>query len=101
MLKVSEPTNGQRVELDSGQEFQVALSEPRTAGFRWHCKIADPLCTLSNESTEVSGPAPGASSRHVWTFRAAARGKTELIFELSRGWEPAPARTITLRLDVK
>jgi inhibitor of cysteine peptidase len=93
-LEISEKTNG---------EFEISLSEVRTAGYHWHVtEKGEPVLELLSETTIPNAGAVGGSGHHVWRFRAASLGETRLTFEYSRPWEKSakPARTFRLKVRV-
>jgi predicted secreted protein len=102
-MQYDERSNGQEVVAQRNEEFEVSLSETRTAGYHWVItEKGEPILELLSEKTIPNAGAVGGSGHHIWSFRAASRGETRLTFEYSRPWEksPKPARIFTLKIRV-
>lgn len=98
----SAPT-ANNLEAKVGQEFTITLDSNRTTGYEW--ELAKPL----NESivtligSDYKAPQDGRigqGGEEVWTFKAMAKGTTEISLKYVRPWEkdvqPAQERTFTV-----
>ena len=102
-MRYDEHANGRQIEARLNEEFEMALPEARTAGYRWMTKSAGaPVCQLLGETTHPNSSGVGGSGQHVWQFRAIAAGTGEIEFEYRRPWESSeePTRTFALRVRV-
>jgi predicted secreted protein len=102
IVEVGEHQNGHQIELQQGQTLRVALSEVRTAGFRWSLRTSSQqiLTPLADETAADSATAGGAAQRH-WDFRAEVPGRTDLFFEYDRPWARAAAAARTFSVSVR
>jgi inhibitor of cysteine peptidase len=105
MQQFSESSNGQEIQLQPGQEFEVRLGENPTTGFRWKL-VADaaPACKALEDVYE--SPASGVHGQeglHFWRFAAmqAGYGTIELVYRRSWESEEHAARRFTLEVRVK
>ena len=103
-MQFDETANGSEVELSAGDEFQLSLSETRTAGYRWTLKTSgEPSCILLSESSQPASGQTGGAGTHFWRFRAVATGNGLLALEYRRSWESSsePARTFRMKVRVQ
>ena len=101
IVKVGEHQNGQQIELEQGQILRVTLPEVRTAGFRWILRASNQqILTPLADDTNAESAAIGGAAQHHWDFRAAERGKTDLVFEYDRPWARAAAAARTFSVSV-
>jgi len=99
---------GRAVTLGPGDELQVRLAANRTTGYRWQL-ADDPAPILASEAEvtyeplDTAGGRLGAGGTDVWRFRAAAAGRTELVFEYWRPWERSatPADSVRFPITVR
>ena len=102
-MQYDERSNGQEIRAKPGEEFEVALPEIRTAGYRWvTTEKGGSTLELLSQTTVPNTRTVGGSGHHIWRFRATSPGETTLTFEYSRPWEKSekPARTFTLKVRV-
>ena len=102
-MQYDERSNDQEVFTKTSEEFEISLSETRTAGYHWVVtEKGEPVLELLAEMTIPNAGAVGGSGHRVWRFRAACQGETKLMFEYSRPWEKSakPARTFALKVRV-
>jgi predicted secreted protein len=99
-MRFDDTANGTEVRVQVGQEFEVALSETPTTGYRW--KVASdgtPVCRVEHDAFQPPGPTPGAPGRHAWVFKAAQAGAAVVELEYRRSFGAGePARRFTLRV---
>ena len=104
MLKLDESSNGQKIELHSGQRFEIGLPEIPTTGFRWSLvSSGKPACVaLDNFYEQPDIHALDAQGNHYWRFQAAQAGHGNIELVYQRPWEHAgnPARRFTLNVRV-
>jgi predicted secreted protein len=103
MQHYDERANGHKVEAKLNEEFEIALSETRTAGYRWMVESAGaPVCRMLEEATQANAAGVGGSGRHVWRFEAVAAGTGEIKLRYGRPWENSaePAQTFGLKVRV-
>lgn len=101
MQHYDEHANGQEVEAKLNEEFEISLSETRTAGYRWTVEnTGTPVCRLLEEASQSNSTGVGGSGKHVWRFEAVAAGTGEIKLRYGRPWEnsPEPARTFVLKV---
>jgi predicted secreted protein len=94
-------TNGHEVEVKLNEEFEIALSEIRTAGYRWMVENAGaPVCRLLEEASQANSAGVGGSGKQVWRFAAVAAGMAEIKLRYGRPWENSaePVRTFVLKV---
>ncbi len=102
----SAPEKGERDTIEYGKDnksFSIAIEENPTTGYRWNFEIADKgIVKLSDDdfiAPENNGMA-GAPGTRVFTFDAAAPGKTTIVFSYERSWEQGAADTLTVTVEV-
>ncbi len=99
-MQYSEKDNGTAIDLDPAEEFDLALPETPTAGYRWAPKEGESTCTILNDARATTGKT-GGSGAHTWRFRAPTSGECSIDMEYRRAWETKPARTFTLKIRVR
>jgi predicted secreted protein len=103
MHHYDERTNGHEIEAKVSEEFEISLSETRTAGYRWTVENAGtPVCRLQEEASQGNSAGVGGSGKHVLRFEAVAAGTGEIKLRYGRPWENSaePARTFVLKVRV-
>lgn len=102
-MQYDESANGRQIEIKANQEFEVALGETRTAGYRWNAvgKFG-PVCELLEDNIQPAA-ATGGTGLHRWRFRATVPGACEISLRYSRPWEnvSGPVKTFTLVVHVR
>lgn len=103
-MQYGESANGTEVEVRANEEFQIALPETRTAGFRWTV-AASPggHCELVEDKAEPNTRGVGGSGTHLWRFRATSPGVCLIELHYVRTWEKTsgPAKTFKLNVRVR
>ena len=105
MQQLNESSNGQEIELQSGQQFEIRLPENPTTGFRWNLvSNGEPACiALDNAYESPDVPAHGQEGTHYWRFEAAQAGEGIIELVYQRSWEHGrnPVRRFILNVRVK
>ena len=100
-MRYDESANGKEVEVRVSEEFEIALPETRTAGYRWMVAgKGGPHCELLEDKTQPNTAGVGGSGTHVWRFRAISPGTSEVELHYARSWEETPGPAKTFRLNV-
>ncbi len=102
-MQYDEHANGKEISVAANEEFEIALPEIRTAGYRWvTAKNGEPHLQLLDETTSPNTAAVGGTGHHLWRFRAVSVGESELTFQYLRPWEKQvePARAFQLKVRV-
>ena len=102
-MQYDERSKDQEVAAKKGDEFEISLSETRTAGYHWVVTgKGEPVLEVLSETAIPNAGAVGGSGHRVWRFRAASPGEAKLTFDYSRPWEKSakPARTFILKVRV-
>lgn len=103
-MEYGEQANGTEISVHIGEEFEVALAETRTAGYRWTIsENGEPTLQLVEEVGLPNVGSVGGAGQRQWHFRGASTGETEINMRYARSWEKSsePARTFTLRVHVR
>ena len=102
-MRFDEKDNGRTVEIKLHDEFEIALPEVRTAGFRWSLVSAGTGCQLLREESTPNLKAVGGSGSHSFHFRATATGASAVELQYGRSWEAGsePNRTFSLKVEVR
>lgn len=94
------------LQAKAGEQFTFRLDSNRTTGYSW--RLARPpderLVTLVGSIYEPPAtPLIGAGGREAWTFKAVAKGRTAIMLEYVRPFEPnsPPARVQTLDVVIE
>lgn len=75
-MPYDERSNGQEISVKTSEEFEVALPETRTAGYRWvTAEKGQPIVELSSETAIPNAGATGGASHHLWRFRGISPGR--------------------------
>jgi predicted secreted protein len=92
----------QRLHVQTGKAFEVALDEPAATGHRWQLADAGEGVALLDERYEPPSPASGlgAAGRRVVKLRVTGTGRHVLKFALVRPWETRPAAEHDVEVDV-
>ncbi|MGC2451109.1 MAG: protease inhibitor I42 family protein [Candidatus Sulfotelmatobacter sp.] len=102
-MQYDERSDGAEIKAGVNEEFEVALPETRTAGYRWvSVESGEPILKLLSETTSPNTGAVGGTGRHVWRFRAVSAGEAKLKLDYRRPWEKSaePTRTFSLNVHV-
>ena len=79
----------ERIEVNVGQDFVIALDSNPTTGFSW--RLAEPLPRmLKLQSKRYIPDEPqkmGSGGTEEWTFKLVRSGKVTIMFEYVRPWE--------------
>ena len=105
MLAINEASNGQTVELSTGQVMELRLAENPATGFRWHVSSpGDPACHIVSDAYEQppSPGKPGAGGTHVWQVQAVRPGLCNLGLSYARSWDTGAtsARSFSVQIRV-
>jgi predicted secreted protein len=92
----------QRLRVQTGEAFEVALDEPAATGHRWQLADAGEGIAVLDERYEPPNSASGlgAAGRRVVKLRVAGTGRHVLKFVLVRPWETRPAAEHDVDVDV-
>ncbi len=107
MQQLNESSNGQNLDLQPGQKFEIRLRENPTTGFRWNMlSNGEPACKALDDVYEPpssSVQAHGQEGSHAWQFEAAQAGHSKIELVYRRSWEREgnAARRFTLDVRVK
>ena len=104
MLQFDDRSNGSKIKLNMGENFEIILRENPTTGFRWNpVSTGEPACKLLNNSFNVGGGSPGKGGSHSWQFQAVKEGLGKIEFAYRRPWEQTkpPAQSFTLSIHVR
>ena len=99
-MPYDEKADGTEIEVSPGEEFDLALPETPTAGYRWVKKDSEPTCPVIEDSRATTAKT-GGTGTHSWRFRAPASGSCSVQLEYKRSWETKPARTFNLKVRVR
>ena len=102
MLRFDETSNGAEPAFRTGEEFEIALAENRTTGFRWITdQQGEPACLLLEERSSAPSRPPGASGMHLWHFRAEHPGSGTICMRYQRPWEAERLAARTFRMQAR
>jgi predicted secreted protein len=92
----------QKLRVQTGEAFEVALDEPAATGHRWQLADAGEGIAVLEERYEPPSPASGlgAAGRRVVKLRVAGIGRHVLKFVLVRPRETRPAAEHDVEVDV-
>jgi predicted secreted protein len=92
----------EKLRVQAGETFEVALDEPAATGHRWQLADAGEGIELLDERYEPPSSASGlgAAGRRVVKLRVAGSGRHVLKFVLIRPWETRPAAEHDVEVDV-
>jgi inhibitor of cysteine peptidase len=102
VTRIGNADNGGKKELRVGDQFEVALPENPTTGYRWqlHTPVG-PVLEVEDDSFVGSAPGLiGAGGLRSWRFRALKAGLAHLTIDNRRSWEPAPIGTFEVTIEV-
>jgi uncharacterized protein len=91
------------VYTSAGEEFQITLDSNRSTGYQWQVKsIEETIAKLANdEYIPPESGLVGAGGKQVLTFEALKEGKTMVVLEYVRPWEPdSPASVYSVDVIV-
>jgi predicted secreted protein len=103
LLKLTQSTSGTATK---GEDFKVALSSKSGDGYEWQCRTPNDAYLLVDASFETAPEctvAKGTELQTIYHLHARGVGQAKIEFALvSTSDKPvAPAKTITLTVDVK
>ncbi|HLH61487.1 MAG TPA: protease inhibitor I42 family protein [Ktedonobacteraceae bacterium] len=104
MRQYNESSNGQEIDLQTGQKFEVRLRENPTTGFRWNVLSGgEPTCkTLADVYEPPDSGLHGQEGTRYWRFEAVQAGYAHIELLYRRSWESAgnAARRFILNVRV-
>ena len=104
MQQLNESSNGQEIQLQTGQKFEIGLPEIPTTGFRWSLVSSGaPACVaLDNFYQQPDIHALDQEGTHHWQFEAAQAGlgQIEIVYRRSWGQVENAARRFTMGVRV-
>jgi len=103
-VRYDEQANGTEITAHVNEDFEVALSEVRTAGYRWTIlENGEPTLKLTAEENLSNTAGVGGAGQHQWRFHAGSPGETEIKMQYARSWQKTsePARTFVLKVRVQ
>jgi predicted secreted protein len=102
VVTIDDSSNGRAIDVAAGDDFEIALEEKATAGFRWTLLSGgEPACVLTGDGLESAQHPPGAAAIHRWRFRAGAAGTVTIRFTYGRRWESAAVATFEVHVRVR
>jgi predicted secreted protein len=101
--RFDQSADGREVEIARGDEFEIALSENPTTGFRWRvASDGSPACALvSDDYGAPEEGRPGRPGLRVLRFRAGRAGGGEIRLINARAGAAAEAAGHTFALRVR
>ncbi|MGO9675142.1 MAG: protease inhibitor I42 family protein [Methylocella sp.] len=102
-LRIGAADNGGAKQLRVGDQFEMALPENPSTGYRWqlHAPI-DPALAVEGDSYAATAPGLiGSGGLRNWRFRALKQGAAHLVIDYRRSWEPAPVESFAITIDVR
>jgi len=100
-VRYDEQANGTEITTRVNEDFEIVLSEVRTAGYRWTIsENGEPILQLTQEVSLPNAAGIGGAGQRQWRFHAASPGETEIRIEYARSWQKTsePARTFALKV---
>lgn len=74
LIEAGEGENGRHVEMSVHQTLRIALSEVRTAGFRWNLRAPDEhVFSLLEDDFAPQASGAGGTLLHHWVFSQRCR----------------------------
>ena len=107
-VEMTKDDNGKSVTVRPGDTVQIKLKSNRTTGYSWALTGKLDEKVLKSEGNEYKvdeHPAGmvGVGGNDVWTFKALAAGRTEIVLGYARPWEkdkePAQAFKLTVVVE--
>jgi inhibitor of cysteine peptidase len=103
---VTEKSSGKTVRVAAGSSLRIVLGENPSTGYGWRLTTKPKAKTLRLLSSTYQADAHpvgevGTGGRHIWRYRAAARGRTSLVITLfppGRGRPAARAFRLTVQV---
>jgi predicted secreted protein len=102
-MQYDQHSNGKIISPQVNEEFQIALPETRTAGYRWTViQKGEPHCELLEDRADLESGAVGGSGTHTWLFKAASSGTGKIQMKYGRPWKnTAPEQVFTMEVQVR
>ena len=105
-LLTSEAAQPKPITVTVGQEFKISLQYNASTGYQWEFgKPPDEnfLKLLGTEYKRLESKLVGAGGDEIWTFKALAKGKTQLELNYVRPWEKGspPAQRTNFVIVIK
>ena len=93
--------SSQKLRVQSGDTFEVALDEPAATGHRWQLADAGEGIDILDDRYEPPGRTSGlgAAGRRMIKLRVTGTGRYRLRFSLVRPWETRPAAEHRVEVD--
>lgn len=87
--------SGPAATINLGDVYTVELEENASTGYSWAVEYdQSKLQLVKDEAVPPAAPIPGAPGKHVWEFKAIARGRTTIRFSYARAWESKPPEKV-------
>ena len=92
--------NGSTISLETGETFEIVLSENPTTGYRWHVTISPPdIVSVDDGELHTESKAVGAGGERHLRFHAMHAGSFALACRRYREWESAAAVAATFTIS--
>ena len=104
-IRLSMEDAGKTVRVPAGAVVELRLDENPTTGYRWTLP-PDTCCEMVEDRYEPlaggagAGPAPGAASVRVLSFRFKGGAPAQLALELRRAWEGTEAPLARFEIEL-
>ncbi|MDN5798223.1 MAG: protease inhibitor I42 family protein [Intrasporangium sp.] len=99
---MTEPQDGDRIEIAPGDELLVRLEQQSGGGYLWSIAEVPAFLTEGQAEVEpVDRALPGQARTLALGVRATAQGTGELVLTLRRPWESEPAEQRVVHVDVR
>lgn len=104
-VKLDESSNGQTVELKTGELLQISLRSDPINGYAWQVEKIDPQYLEASPDMQYTpvGNDPVAGGTQVLTFNALKAGTTQLglSYQRSSGEGVSLPKTFTIKVEIQ
>ena len=88
VVTITEDDKGKSFTVPEGKNFAVKLKAQLGTGYGWQMKEENPLVSLQGDPKQEGseGKETGGFEYQVFSFKAAKKGKTDILFHYRQPW---------------
>ncbi len=89
------------ISIDVGETVKMKIESNPTTGYYWTAKVEPEFVNIVNEDYLSDSNLIGAGGIQEFDFKAVKAGKTNIVMEYGRSWEPNPINTYSISVIIK
>ena len=87
--------------MDVGETVKMKIESNPTTGYQWTTKVESEFIDVVKEDYVSNSDLIGAGGIQEFDFKALKAGKTIIVMNYGRSWEPNPINTYSISVTIK